>query len=509
MRSWIAPLLLVPTLCLACGSALAAAADTVPTEPAITWMTVLLNGRKIGHEEIQRAHVGDTVVTVQTLVMEVERNHKVVPYTNVSRSVETLDGQPISFSMSTVMSAMQTSVQGTRLPDGNLDLVNNVGGSTRHSVTEWPAGALLVDGQRQAMRAAMGHPGMHYTLQVYNQASQQPMTLEVAVIGNERVQFPDHIETLSHQRETLRRPGSTQSVDLWLDADGNIRKGSLSLLGTAMDMLACSQACANLPDESLNMMDSATVDSPRLITSEMLGDFLSYRVRITNKNITKPFVNTDEQSVAKLGDGEWQINVYRSLLDDQSPPTSADTQPNAWLQSDAPEIRQLATLAAGNAQSASHIMGNLNTFVGRYLSKRGLDIGYASALEVARDRRGDCVESAVLLAAMARAEDIPARVVVGMLYTDRYDNKERVFIPHAWVTAWVGHRWRSFDPGVAHFDSGHIALDIGDGNPWHFFKAADEFGSIQIDAVHTFAEMYNISPGSGATGQAGATGASK
>jgi hypothetical protein len=332
------------------------------------------------------------------------------------------------------------------------------------------------------------------------------MDLLVRVIGDERVPFPDHVETLSHQQETLRSAENTQTVDLWLDTEGNIRKGSGSMLGRPMDMIACSQACAEAPEQTLDMMSEAIVDSPRAITPEMLADFLSYRVHVTNKAIFKPFISTDQQSVTDLGDGEWLINVYRSELDGELPPTPADTQPNAWLQSDAPEIKALAMLAAGGERNKSHIMGNLSAFVSRYLSKRGLDIGYASALEVARDRRGDCAEYAVLLAALARAEDIPARVVVGMLYTDRYDGKQRVFVPHAWVVAWVRGRWQSFDPATARFDTGHIALDVSDGNPWHFFNATNEFGSIQIDAVKTFGEMYGLSPGNSTGGSAGASG---
>ncbi|GGA20432.1 transglutaminase-like domain-containing protein [Dyella nitratireducens] len=499
MRSRIAPLLLVSMLCLAPSPA-KAAVDAASSET--TWMTVLLNGHKIGHEEIQREQVGNTVTTTQTLVMTIERSHKAVPYINVSRSVETAAGVPISFTMTSMMSATQTKMEGTRLSDGSLQLVNTAGGQTLRSVTTWPEGAVLVEGQRMAMQAAIAHPGKQYHLVVYNQASQEPMDLQMQVIGNERVDLRNHVETLSHQREMLRGAENTQTVDLWLDAEGNIRKGSLFMLGRPMDMIVCSEACAEEPTQSLDMMNSSVVDSPRYITPDMLSDFLSYRVHVANHAIAMPFARTDEQTVIDLGNGEWRINVYRAKLDGQNPPTPADTQPNAWLQSDASEIRQLAAIAAGNAQSKRHIMGNLSAFVSRYLSQSGLDIGYASAVEVARDRRGDCAEYAVLLAALARAEDIPARVVVGMLYTDRYDNKDRVFVPHAWVTAWIDGRWRSFDPATTHFDTGHIALEIGDGNPWHYFNAADEFGSIQIDAVQTFPEIYdargiNAAAGSG------------
>jgi hypothetical protein len=493
MRSRIAPLLLVPMLCLAPSPA-RAIGDVAPS--GVTWMTVLLNGRKIGHEEIRREQNGDIVTTTQTLVMDIERNHKAVPYINVSRSVETTAGEPISFTMTSTLSATETKVEGIRMPDGSLQLINTVGGHTHRTISAWPEGAVLVEGQRITMQAANAHPGSHYRLLMYNQASQQAMDLTVEVVGTEHIELADHAETLTHQRETLSGAQSTQSVDLWLDAQGNLRKGMLSLLGKPMEMIACSEPCAKAPTQSLDMMDAAMVDSPRMLTPEMLSDFLSYRVRVTNKSILKPFIATDEQSVTDLGNGEWQINVYRSVLGDQKPPTPADTQPNAWLQSDSPEIKELASFAAGSERNKSHIMGNLNAFVNRYLSQRGLDIGYASALEVARDRRGDCAEYAVLLAALARAEGIPARVVVGMLYTDRYDNKRRVFVPHAWVVAWIRGRWRSFDPAAARFDSGHIALDVSDGNPWHFFNAANEFGSIQIDAVKTFDEVFTLLPAS-------------
>jgi hypothetical protein len=502
MRSRIALLLLVPTLCLACGTA---QADTVTAPVETTWMTVLLNGRKVGHEEIQRQRVDDTIVTTQTLVMDVERNRQAVPYTNISHSVETSGGQPLSFSMNTTMSANDTRVEGTLQPDGHLQLANFVGGDVRHSVIAWPSGALLVEGQRLAMRAASQHPGSHYNLLLYNQASQQAMNLDVDVLGAEQVRLADHTETLNHQRETMRRATGDQVVDLWLDTQGNIRKGSLSMLGHTLELIACTESCAEAPSQSVNMMGSATIDSPRLITPEMLSDFLSYRVHFNNTSAVKPFIDTDEQNVTDLGNGEWQINVYRGQVDALDPPTSADTAPNAWLQSDSPVIRQLADNASGNTSDKRHVMGNLSAFVARYLSQRGVDIGYASALEVARNRRGDCVEYAVLLTAMARAEGIPARVVVGMMYASRFGDKSRVFVPHAWVIAWTGGRWHSFDPAVDRFDSGHIALETGDGNPWHFFNATNEFGNIQIDSVKTLADSYSL-PVPSMAGQSGGGG---
>jgi hypothetical protein len=86
----------------------------------------------------------------------------------------------------------------------------------------------------------------------------------------------------------------------------------------------------------------------------------------------------------------------------------------------------------------------------------------------------------VLLAAMARAQGIPARVLSGMVYVDRFAGSSRVFIPHEWVQAWVGGRWQSFDAALKHFDSLHLALASGDGDPWHFAATTQWFGNLHI-----------------------------
>ncbi len=71
----------------------------------------------------------------------------------------------------------------------------------------------------------------------------------------------------------------------------------------------------------------------------------------------------------------------------------------------------------------------------------------------------------MLLAAGARALGIPARVVHGISYSGRMSGVPHVFAPHAWVQAWDGMRWTSYDAALGRFDAGHIALMIGDGDP--------------------------------------------
>ncbi|SFS19794.1 Transglutaminase-like superfamily protein [Dyella sp. OK004] len=490
MRRLIAMLLLVLLLCPVPWAVASTAAPTVDT----TWMSVLLGGRKIGHLKIDRESGQGMVTTTQTLSIMLNRTGRSIPLSNMIRSVESTDGEPLAFASRTSMSAMDSVIDGQRQSDGSYKVTTTVGGATRESSLYWPAGALLNDGQRRAMLAASRQPGLQYQLQMFDPASQQVMDVAIEVIGNEQVKLPGGTEMLNHQRQRLHQTRGDQILDLWLDDHGQARKGIISMLGRQLEMLACDQTCAMAPVQDVDMFRAAMVDAPRPLTPNLRESFLRYRVRIEGSGSSQPIINTDEQRVRRLADNEWQIDIGPAYAGGQRPPQPEDLQANSWLQSDAPAIRDLARQAVGSATSNRQKIRRLRSFVSHYITQHGLDVGYASALEVVGTRQGDCTEYSVLLAAMARAEGIPARVVTGMVYADRYANTSRVFVPHAWVQAWIDGRWQSYDAALRRFDSTHIALDSGDGDPWHFFSATDLFSSMQIEDVMPSWEFMSPAP---------------
>lgn len=489
MRRLLATLVLVLVLCpLVCVQA----SSAVPREET-QWMSVLLGGRKIGQLRIDRSYGAGTVTTTQTLSIMLNRNGTSIPLSNVITATESTDGEPLAFGARTSMSSMDSVVSGERSGQDTFAVTTTVGGASRKSYITWPAEALLNDGQRKAMQAASAYPGKKYYLQMFDPASQGVMDVAIEVIGNERVELPGGPELLSHQRQLLHQARGDQILDLWLDDQGRARRGVISMLGRQMEMLACSEACATAPVQDVDMFRAAMVDAPRPLTQSLRESFLRYKVHVKG-NIEQPFIQTDEQRVTSLGGGDWFIDVGSSYPGGQPGPTPEDLQSNAWLQSDAPEVRALAAQAVGSASTARMKIRRLRLFVTKYITEHGLDVGYASALEVVNSHQGDCTEYAVLLAALARAEGIPARVVTGMVYAERYAGASRVFLPHAWVQAWIDGRWQSYDSALRRFDSTHIALDSGDGDPWHFFAATNLFGALTIQEAWPPGEMMAPAP---------------
>lgn len=71
--------------------------------------------------------------------------------------------------------------------------------------------------------------------------------------------------------------------------------------------------------------------------------------------------------------------------------------------------------------------------------KGSLDRSFDPASVAARNRRGDCSEYAVVVAALARATGLPARVVVGVALISK-DGRHEAY-GHAWAEVQEGGRW--------------------------------------------------------------------
>mmetsp|Transcript_12188 Transcript_12188/g.30320 ORF Transcript_12188/g.30320 Transcript_12188/m.30320 type:complete len:406 (-) Transcript_12188:386-1603(-) len=122
----------------------------------------------------------------------------------------------------------------------------------------------------------------------------------------------------------------------------------------------------------------------------------------------------------------------------------------------------------------------LRDLVHSHITSKHLSTAYASASETARTGSGDCTEHAVLLAAVLKARQIPARVCHGLVYVeeggsaidgvahggvevDANGGTEEAgshFGWHMWTQALVGGKWYDFDATLhyRHYSVGHVLV---------------------------------------------------
>jgi transglutaminase-like putative cysteine protease len=135
------------------------------------------------------------------------------------------------------------------------------------------------------------------------------------------------------------------------------------------------------------------------------------------------------------------------------------------LDSADPAVRALAPLES-DAEDRPALAERIRRNVRRHITAKTLDVGFATASEVARTKQGDCTEHAVLLAAALRSVGIPSRVASGVIYVDQFAGGREVFGFHMWTQALLDGaggkpRWVDLDatlPDAAPFDAAHISM---------------------------------------------------
>ncbi|HEV7491198.1 MAG TPA: transglutaminase-like domain-containing protein [Rhodanobacteraceae bacterium] len=447
--------------------------------PEDQWFTVLLDGRKIGSFESTRTLRDGRVVTGQILDLSIERAGTRVALSSNETTEESPDGKPLAFQSVSKLSGGETTIDGTVHGDRVL-VKTQSGGVSRRREMHWPEGALLPEGLRLlSLRKGLA-PGTEYKVTAFQPSSLDAAEIETRVGASMPIDLPSGRKTLSEIDQTISFSGTPVKSRLWVDAEQTVHKLTMPVIGVDLVLLACDRECATAPNQGTDIFDRTLMVAPRAIKRTELDRGMRYVLAPSDGGTPIKLPETGEQRATIRGDALVVDITPSPRTGGESGPVPTDYAPNDWLQSKAPEVEALAHKAGDGADGAGEKMRKLESFVRGYITNKTLGVGYASALEVVHKPEGDCTEHAVLLAALGRSLGIATRVVDGLAYAPGFAGKERVFVPHAWVQAWVDGRWQSFDAALPGFDAGHIALSVGDGDPWRFYAGLDMLGRIAL-----------------------------
>lgn len=460
-----------------------------PPEKEETWYSVHLDGRRIGHMHAQRQVERDGRIRhEQALVLTVERNGQSLRIASDERSWETADGAPLSFESRIDTAGSVARTHGELRPNGTLAIRTEVLGKSQESSVDWPAGALMPEGQRLAAERAGYAPGTRYLIKAFDPGSLTALRIRTRVRDLQDVEMHGRTERLILMDQTLELGGVPTESQAWVTPDTHeLRRLRLPAIGLPLEMLACDRACALAPVQPVDIFASTLVSSPEPLSLQRRQRPIRYRLRL-ERGRGETMAQVPGQRLEPLpGAGEFSL-IVDPHGDKQPPPDAGDLSSTRWLQADDGEVQALARRAlrsdlARVARGEHARAAQLERFVRDYINIKSLRVGYASASEIVRGREGDCTEHAVLLASLMRASGIPARVATGIAYAPGFGGHEQVFVPHAWVMAWVDEEWRGFDAALAGFDAGHIAFSVGDGDPFRFYGGIELLGALDILSV--------------------------
>ena len=445
------------------------------------WFSLHLDGRKIGHMHTLRYAEGDgRLVNEQSLSLQLERSGAALSISTRERNWETPQGVPLAFESQVDTAGTEARVYGEIFPDGRLQLRTEQQGSSAEETRTWPAGALMAEGQRLAMEKAGYRPGTEYQLLAWDSGSLTAMPTQTRIGTLELVDIHGRRESLLPIEQTVDMGGAMTHVKSWVDpATHDLRRLRLPAIGLQLEMLACDRACALAPVQPTDVLAQTVVAAPEPLRPRDLERPMRYQLRLLASD-GAALDTPPGQSLAHLDKQGDVALIVDPRGEAAEPPQPADTAPNRWLQSKDAAVADLAKQATQGAPDERAKAQMLERHVRNFIATKSLRVGYASASEIVKNREGDCTEHAVLLAALMRASGIPARVATGIAYAPAYAGRRDVFVPHAWVHAWVDGAWRGYDAALPRYDAGHIAFGVGDGDPFRFYAGIELLGGVQI-----------------------------
>lgn len=466
----------------------------------IQYFAVLMGNKKIGHSISRRLEEDNKVTTTDETTITISRRNVPVTIKTSETSVETADGRPLGFSAVRQISDSATQIEGLVNSDGMVKVnIHSAGGDQQKSF-QWPEGAVMAEGLKLLMSKKGLEEGTSCDVKVFSPSLMQAADEHIEIGPTEQVNLLGASEKLTEITSEMVFPqGNKIYATNFMDQQFRMKKNIMPFGRTTIEMIACQKDFAlssNEPAEIfINSQINTTVASPEPLGDLSRAESVSYEIVPKDKNRKLMIPETDSQKVRQTDDG--LVVTVRPLEAEKGtgfPYRGMDTEifgavrPTEYVQSNNPKIVEIARKTVKDINDAAEAVEVIESFTADYIEKRSLAVGYASAVEVLKNKEGDCTEFAVLTAAMCRAVGIPARIVTGLVYVDSQPPIKQQFIGHAWTQVYIGSQWVDVDTalktdGRSGFDAGHIALATGNGEATDFFAVINLLGQFEIKQV--------------------------
>jgi hypothetical protein len=428
------------------------ALDAVSKEGVRTgddWFGIYQQGRQIGYSHTTTLPEGDAYHISEDSEMDIlalerlQRIHTVInAYTTRSFQLKYFD-----FTLDSDASSM--SIKGAVVKH-QLVLDIRTGGETRKEHIHLAEPIYLTPNLRPAVVLLGLEPGKRYRFPLFNPATMSTGDAFISVESKETIKIGDTDQTVYKLKESV---GGMEAF-AWVTQDGETLKEESPLGYSLLKETRTEALKRDKRGPAVDIISLVRIDSRSIPNS---GSVTYLKARLSNA----PLEGFD------LGGGRqtWKDGVVevRSINGPLSYPLpfsgtgeADELRPTVLIQSDDPAIRDQKEKIVAGERDAREAAKKLTAWVYDALVKQPV-VSIPSAVEVLRQRTGDCNEHTTLFTALARAAGIPTRMAAGIVYLNNG------FYYHAWPEIWLGD-WVAVDPTFNQFpaDATHIRFVVGD-----------------------------------------------
>jgi transglutaminase-like putative cysteine protease len=190
--------------------------------------------------------------------------------------------------------------------------------------------------------------------------------------------------------------------------------------------------------------------------------------RITVRGDAEPltaFVRDPHQEAREVRGETIELTVHpvRPGTGGGSAPAAEFLASSYYIPADDPRIKELARRAVGDETNAWRKAQRIERWV-----KQNMQVDNAAPLttaaQTARDLRGDCRHFALLTAALCRAEGVPSRTAIGLIYVEK--NRQPYLGFHMWTEVFADGQWLGLDATLGQGGVGPTHIKVTE-HSWH------------------------------------------
>ena len=449
------------------------ARDAVGRDQQIGYARLVLENSEAGGKKFVRA--------TRELRITIKRDGQLAQLKADTGTEEAADGQVVGVFMRHWIAEKQAlALTGKIENNGNtMRLTVNANVKSERTIP-WDSKVIGLAREMNLLKEKMVKAGDSFTYRYYEPTVAAIVAIKVDVKEAEEILLPRggkkkllRVESTPEKIEGVQLPSST----IWIDP------ATREILLTQIDMpdfglmtlqrsnkAAATGPLGVIPD----LMRQQTIRLPRGFAKTQDADKLDgILFKITIKGDTAPtqlIKEDDRQKIQNVKDKTFEllIEAKRSprKLDKVTPAADEFLASNHFINSKDDNVKKHAEVAVGKLTDPWAKAQAIEKWVKANMKSQNYTEAMATADHVAKTLSGDCTEFSMLMAAMCRAQDIPSRTAIGLIYVDQIAFGGPALAFHMWTEVYVKGQWLGLDATLGRGAIGPGHLKITD-HSWH------------------------------------------
>lgn len=375
------------------------------------------------------------VVTTQHIEQRFKRQEENIEIIQDQVFVEDLSGKPLSFSFKSDRPGENIVITGEiDWTNREIIIISKTNGTENRSKLPFE-GELLFPHSIEKLYRENSSGNIEYT------------TIEPSITSTVLKVKAEKIEETKYKLSIDIFP-NTEIIE-WRDKEGKLIKSSSPVMN--MEQVAVPKEEIPRVKGQYNVFPESLIKVEKnILEPESVKDVV-YKVTALDIPVEGIFLDNSTQNIFQVQDNTAYIKVKAENCKNQQYPYPFDTtgyeeylKSGPFIITNNPKIISIAEGLKTGETDAVQLANKAQKWVYDHIENKNASISFANSVETLENGCGDCTEHSVLLASILRAAGIPAKTVVGLVYTN---TPRSGFVYHMWVKAYIG-KWINLDPSM-------------------------------------------------------------